>query len=32
MTLQQRIRRDVVATGPIPFDVLMQLALYDPDG
>ena len=32
MTLQQRIRRDIVATGPIPFDVFMQLALYDPDG
>src|SRR5688572_31995858 len=32
MNLQQRIRRDIVATGPIPFDVFMQLALYDPDG
>jgi SAM-dependent MidA family methyltransferase len=32
MTLQQRIRRDVEATGPIPFEVFMELALYDPDG
>ncbi len=32
MTLHQRIRRDIEATGPIPFEVFMQLALYDPDG
>ena len=32
MTLQQRIRRDIETTGPIPFEVFMQLALYDPDG
>ena len=32
MTLQQRIRRDIETTGPIPFEVFMELALYDPDG
>ena len=32
MTLHQRIRRDIEATGPIPFEEFMQLALYDPDG
>ena len=32
MTLHQRIRRDIEATGPIPFEVFMQVALYDPDG
>ena len=32
MTLEQRIRRDIEATGPIPFEVFMELALYDPDG
>ena len=32
MTLQQRIRREIEATGPIPFEVFMELALYDPDG
>ncbi len=32
MTLEQRIRREIEATGPIPFEVFMDLALYDPDG
>jgi len=32
MTLEQRIRREIGAAGPIPFDVFMDLALYDPDG
>ena len=32
MTLQQRIRRDIETRGPIPFEVFMELALYDPDG
>ena len=32
MTLEQRIRRDIHGTGPIPFEMFMQLALYDPDG
>jgi len=32
MTLHQRIRRDIEARGPIPFEEFMQLALYDPDG
>ncbi|MET0565008.1 MAG: SAM-dependent methyltransferase [Acidimicrobiia bacterium] len=31
MTLEQRIRRQIEATGPIPFEVFMDLALYDPD-
>jgi SAM-dependent MidA family methyltransferase len=31
MTLEQRIRREIAA-GPIPFEVFMDLALYDPDG
>ena len=32
MTLEQRIRREIGAAGPIPFEVFMDLALYDPDG
>ena len=32
MTLEQRIRQRIEATGPIPFEVFMDLALYDPDG
>ena len=32
MTLEQRIRREIEATGPMPFEVFMELALYDPDG
>ena len=32
MTLEQRIRREIETTGPIPFEVFMDLALYDPDG
>ena len=32
MTLEQRIREEIEATGPIPFEVFMELALYDPDG
>jgi SAM-dependent MidA family methyltransferase len=32
MTLQQRIRREIGAAGPIPFEMFMDLALYDPDG
>ena len=31
MTLEQRIRQQIEATGPIPFEVFMDLALYDPD-
>jgi SAM-dependent MidA family methyltransferase len=31
MTLEQRIRREIEATGPIPFEDFMDLALYDPD-
>jgi len=32
MTLEQRIRREIESAGPIPFEVFMDLALYDPDG
>ena len=32
MTLEQRIRQEIEATGPMPFEVFMDLALYDPDG
>jgi SAM-dependent MidA family methyltransferase len=32
MTLEQRIRRQIGSAGPIPFEVFMDLALYDPDG
>jgi SAM-dependent MidA family methyltransferase len=32
MTLEQRIRQRIEATGPIPFEAFMDLALYDPDG
>lgn len=32
MTLEQRIREGIEATGPIPFEVFMELALYDADG
>ena len=32
MTLEQRIRREIEATGPIPFEVFMEVPLYDPDG
>ena len=32
MTLEQRIRREIEATGPMPFEVFMGAALYDPDG
>jgi SAM-dependent MidA family methyltransferase len=32
MTLEQRIRREIGAAGPIPFEVFMDVALYDPDG
>jgi SAM-dependent MidA family methyltransferase len=32
MTLAQRIRREIEATGPMPFEMFMDLALYDPDG
>ena len=32
MTLEQRIRREIESAGPMPFEVFMQLALYDPNG
>ena len=32
MTLEQRIRREIASAGPIPFEVFMDLALYDPEG
>jgi SAM-dependent MidA family methyltransferase len=32
MTLEQRIRREIESAGPIPFEVFMDLALYDPHG
>jgi SAM-dependent MidA family methyltransferase len=32
MTLEQRIRQRIEAEGPMPFEVFMDLALYDPDG
>ena len=32
MTLEQRIRRQIRSEGPIPFEVFMDLALYDPEG
>jgi SAM-dependent MidA family methyltransferase len=32
MTLEQRIRQEIEDTGPIPFEVFMDLSLYDPDG
>jgi SAM-dependent MidA family methyltransferase len=32
MTLEQRIRRQIESAGPMPFEVFMDLALYDPDG
>lgn len=31
MTLGERIRSDIAATGPIPFEVFMALSLYDPE-
>ena len=31
MTLEQRIRRGIAAAGPIPFEMFMDLALYDPE-
>ncbi|MGH8871733.1 MAG: class I SAM-dependent methyltransferase, partial [Acidimicrobiia bacterium] len=30
MTLKERIRHQIGSTGPIPFEVFMDLALYDP--
>ncbi len=32
MTLKERIREQIEADGPIPFEVFMGLALYDPEG
>jgi len=32
MTLEQRIRREIASAGPLPFEVFMDLALYDPEG
>jgi SAM-dependent MidA family methyltransferase len=32
MSLDQRIRNEIVTGGPMPFERFMDLALYDPDG
>jgi SAM-dependent MidA family methyltransferase len=32
MSLDQRIRNEIVTSGPMPFERFMDLALYDPDG
>jgi SAM-dependent MidA family methyltransferase len=32
MTFEERIRRQIETTGPIPFEMFMDIALYDPEG